>query len=265
MNLPRQVEEASLNAWPALNTVLYDGWLLRLANGYTKRANSVNGFYPSVLPVEGKIEQCEALYQAHGLPAIFRLTPFIEPADLDGLLVRYGYRQIDHTRVQLLRLKGRPLVMAAGVEIFPTDADLASWLALFHQLNPGRRDMTTHERLLRQVTGETCLMVLEQDGEIVACGLGILANGLLGLFDIVTEAGQRHKGYGTTLTRSLLAWGQERGAEYAYLQVMTNNAPARKLYAELGFKDIYHYWYRVKTENLKQNQRKTKTEEEIHE
>ena len=32
----RLIEELSLNAWPALQTVLYDGWVLRFADGYTR-------------------------------------------------------------------------------------------------------------------------------------------------------------------------------------------------------------------------------------
>lgn len=39
-------EELSMNAHPAIKTHVYDGWLLRFANGYTNRANSVNMIYP---------------------------------------------------------------------------------------------------------------------------------------------------------------------------------------------------------------------------
>ena len=57
-------EEITLNAWPALQTVLMDGWVVRFANGYTKRANSVNPLYPSTQPLKRKIEACERLYFA---------------------------------------------------------------------------------------------------------------------------------------------------------------------------------------------------------
>jgi ribosomal protein S18 acetylase RimI-like enzyme len=43
----------------------------------------------------------------------------------------------------------------------------------------------------------------------------------------------------------MLRWAQEHVAAHAYLQVMNSNAPARHLYAKLGFLEIYQYWCRV--------------------
>ena len=73
----------------------------------------------------------------------------------------------------------------------------------------------------------------------------MLERGAVGLYDIVVEPPQRRRGHGRTLTRALMNWGREEGASSAYLQVREQNAPARRLYAEQGFEDLYRYHYRV--------------------
>ena len=67
-----------------------------------------------------------------------------------------------------------------------------------------------------------------------------------GFFDIVTDVSSRNQGLGKRLMNSLLTWGKQNHAHHAYLQVMLNNPPALHLYSQLGFKEIYQYWYRVK-------------------
>jgi len=41
-----------------------------------------------------------------------------------------------------------------------------------------------------------------------------------------------------------MAWGQDRGASAALLQVVSTNQAAQALYARLGFAHAYTYWYR---------------------
>ena len=87
----RTIEELSMNAWPALQTLHYDGWVLRLAAGYTRRANSVYPLYPSRIDLDEKIKSCKFLYRARNLPAVFKLTETSMPEALDASLDEHGY------------------------------------------------------------------------------------------------------------------------------------------------------------------------------
>ena len=67
----QKYEEMCLNGHVALNTFLYDGWLLKFSEGYTGRANSVSVFYPSSMPFTDKVPFCEQMYKQQGLPCQF--------------------------------------------------------------------------------------------------------------------------------------------------------------------------------------------------
>src|SRR4030042_5717033 len=88
----RLIEEISINAWPAFQTSLYDGWVIRFAGGFSRRSNSILPLYPSRLNVMEKIRRCEGMYRARNQRTIFKLTPASDPRELDGLLSDEGSR-----------------------------------------------------------------------------------------------------------------------------------------------------------------------------
>jgi GNAT superfamily N-acetyltransferase len=221
---------------------------LRFANGYTKRANSINPTYPELDGHhERKITTCEAVYGSRGLPTIFRLTSFGAPQGLDDRLIAKGYRHADQTLVLARSLAGA--LPAQRAELVADELGLDPWLDAYTTLSGApleRRE--AHLAILRAIPGAARFCALRdlQHGSIVAAGLAVVEHDLVGLFDIVTGEQWRNRGYGAALVAELLRWGAERGAETSYLQVIAGNAPAVALYRKLGYADAYSYWYRIR-------------------
>lgn len=242
--LARRIEEVSLNSWPALRQILYDGWIVRFSEGYTKRANSVNPLFDSSIDVDEKVDVCEELYAARGLPTVFRLTHFSSPPEIDRVLEGRNYQVVAPTLVLYIGLEGHDVQLAAPAAL--RDERLDDWIELFCRFSGSAvEEHQAHKEILQAIPSTRFLASLVDGGRAVACGLGVLENGYFGLFDLVTDLRQRNKGYGTRLVSGMLRWAQEHGASHAYLQVVARNAPARHLYAKFGFQEAYRYWYRV--------------------
>ena len=94
--------------------LFYDGWLLFLLAGKAKRGRSVNAHFGSTLPLAEKIAHCERLYARHGLPALFRITPFAQPAHLDAALAAARLRAIRSRRSCRWRRSQSPPTRAAA-------------------------------------------------------------------------------------------------------------------------------------------------------
>jgi len=242
----RTIEELSMNSWPAIRILQYDGWVLRFADGYTKRANSVYPLYPSKIDVDEKIGFCESFYRDLNLPAVFKQTHASIPSDLDAYLEKRGYRVDSQTSVQLLDLTQEEYEIAENVDLSTEGTE--TWHAAFALMNDiSTERRATHENILRVILPDKCYVSINVEDHLIGCGLGVLQAGYLGIFDIVIDPDHRGQGYGIRLMQALLAWGQRRGADKAYLQVMCNNAPALRLYKNLGFEEAYQYWYRIQT------------------
>ncbi len=241
----RALEECGLNAWPALQTLAYDGWLLRLADGYTRWANSVQPLYGSTLNPLTKIRHCEAVYRARGQDSVFKLTPAAVPGDLNGLLAAQGYRQEALTSVQTRALTG--IELPADAAVTTADEPTAAWMEDVCDLSGvAERHQRAMARMLGSIVPSACFAALRQGDETVAVGLAVAEREYVGLFDIITAAHARRQGHARRLVQHLLRWGRAAGAHAAYLQVMRDNTPALRLYEQLGFHEAYPYWYRVK-------------------
>ena len=245
-NRTQTIEELSLNALPCLQQILDDGWILRFAEGYTKRANSITPLYHSSNEdLIQKIERCQAIYRRFNLRPIFRLTNESRLKTLDRTLGELGYQKQDSVSVCVKDLDRQNIDYNNKVTI---DNEISEeWLDRYvHAVDLPVRHWNTLSTMLDIIPDPVCYAMLKERSRFCSCGLGVLAKNYLGLFFIATVKQQRGKGYGKQLVSAMLQWGRNNGAIRAYVRVETKNQSARNLYNKLGFTEAYQYFYRIK-------------------
>lgn len=231
-------------AMPALETHPYDGWLLRFANGYTKRANSVHPLHTSTLDLDEKIAFCAAQYRQRRQPVIYKMTSASQPPELDSRLDALGYQRVSPTLLQVCSLSADNL----SIHESGGSTELSQeWLQAYQDLDPVKGpSLETIRKTLTSIPYPSLYAAItDEAGHIIAIGHGILQGKYIGIFAIVVEEAQRRRGLGRQLMANLLSWGVQQGAEQAYLQVSAENTKAINLYHSLGFQTIYQYWYRL--------------------
>jgi GNAT superfamily N-acetyltransferase len=240
-----RIEEAGLNAMQSQRQLFYDGWLLKVSPGAAKRGRSVNAHFGSSLPLAGKLAYCESVYARHGLPALFRITPFVQPVDLESALAARGYEAFGETLVQAVTLERPPALPEYDDTVAVEAPDTPAFVEAVGDLRdstPGQRE-AHHERLMNSPLGKRYAVV--RAGGRVVCTAQIAVEGeLAGLFDVITAPAARRRGYATLACASLLSWAWQHGAQGAYLQVSADNAPAISSYRRFGFATVYTYHYR---------------------
>ena len=236
----RRIEELSLNSSAPPGQLVYDGWIVRMLRGKAKRARSVNAVYPSTLPLELKIDYCERLYATTGMPALFRITPFSQPAALEDVLEKRGYRRFETTAVE-----SAPIDPA---RLDPEKAEqmtLGQWVDAVAELRGSPLvHRAAHLARLEGTPLQLRAVAVRDGNDVTATGLTIVEDDCAGLFDIITREGARRRGFARAVVSALLSAAWELGARHAYLQVKQDNEPARRLYRHFGFEERYLYWYR---------------------
>ncbi|MBL8586959.1 MAG: GNAT family N-acetyltransferase [Methylobacteriaceae bacterium] len=235
----RLLEELCFNAWPALTTALVDGWVVRLSDGHTRRANSASALWPSRIAPEALVETVEGLFAARNLTPLFRLTVLADPA-VEPLLRGRGWREEDPSIGMVADLaEASPaapdVALSARLEASWIDGAMAAY-------GMGEKGAASLRRMLPNITPKHVYATAhDENGAAVGWGLAVAERGHVGLYDLVVAAPARGRGHGARMIAALTGWGRSQGARRAYLQVREGNAGARALYRRLGFRDAYRY------------------------
>lgn len=237
------IETAGLKAWPGLEVAWDGGWIRRAANGYTKRANSVQCLDPGDdTDAEDRLAAAARWFEARGLRPVFRQTPLTAPgvlAALDAL----GWNP--HDRSHLLAMELGPQKADPRALVVPVDDP--QFLAAQQRLQG--YDETTVAKL-RAVCGAMTvpargIVLHNADGEAVASGLMAVADGIAVTGNVITSRTERRRGHAAAMMRTGLAWARAEGARVAALNVLAGNDPAIALYEGLGYRRQYDYVYRL--------------------
>lgn len=251
--LPRvpaaDVPDADLEAvaalgWRATKTATLGDWLLRCADGFTGRANSVLPLGDPGVPLAEALERVHAWYAECGLPARFQV-PLPLCRRLDETLDRQGWTAYSEVRVLVADLDrltsgtrtaaGPPLV----VDPVPDDA----WLAAYRYRGS---ELPSHARaVLERGDRLGFASVRGVDGSLLGVARGSVDHGWLGVTAVEVAPDARRRGLGGALLAGLAEWAAGLGAEACYLQVAVENDPALSLYLARGFVEHHRYHYRV--------------------
>ncbi|MFC6023577.1 GNAT family N-acetyltransferase, partial [Plantactinospora solaniradicis] len=242
---PVDLDDLMHQGWPALASLAIDGWLVRLSQGVTQRANSV---LPVSSPQDlvGALERVELLYRGEGLRPIFQISPAAQPAELDAILAARGYELRSPTLVQVARIDDvLHQLPTSDVSVAVDNAPDEEWLDLWWSID-GRGDADARAVARRLLVAGPALYASIRDGAgAAAVGRLALVDGWGGIYCMAVREDARRRGYAKAVLRALLERASKRGIQGIWLQVVADNHAARALYERSGFTRASSYHYRT--------------------
>lgn len=238
-----KLETAAMWAWPPKETRRVDGWLLRAADGHTRRANSVQALvFAADTDLSRAMDQVEAWYGARGLAACYQVTDYAAPARLDEALAARHYTRLPSVSILTGNLAALAPPNGVRIELNSRPTPRAMNALCDPHWPPDRR--RAQAELFGRIRRPHSFGIVIDGQQPVAGALVVVDRDVAGIFSLRTAVPARGRGYARAVVQRLGSWARGMGAKQLYLQVEDDNAPALASLAPLGLKRQYGYWYR---------------------
>ena len=233
------LERVAAKGWPAPDTAMLGDWLLRAADGWTNRANSVLPLGDPGVPLPEALDRIHEWYAGRGMKPRFAV-PLPGFDLLDRELAGRGWRRTHTVLVQTGPLPSGPDPELPLVTV--VDEPDEDWLRIV----AGRKgSLPPAARLVLTGARRPGFASAYEAGELVAIGRGVVDDGWLGLSLIEVVPRAQRRGLARQVMVALAEWAAGHGARRAYLQVEEDNTAAVARYASLGFTTHHRYVNRV--------------------
>ena len=239
------LEEVAAKGWPAPDHRWLGRWLLRAAEGYTGRANSVLPLGDPGRPLDAALAEVEAWYGERGLPArVVIPTPAREA--LDAALAERGWTAYNPTQVLTADVETTLARLAARADLPPVAVEATlgdDWIGAYHYRGGG--PLPQVGRAIMTGAAAPGFAVVRSGDGVLAVARASVDDGWVGVTAVEVDPAHRRRGLASHVMREVLRWAAGLGAHSAYLQVAEENGPALALYDRLGFAPHHRYRYRI--------------------
>ncbi|WP_170931181.1 GNAT family N-acetyltransferase [Aeromicrobium sp. PE09-221] len=217
--------------WPAVVSESLGDWELRVAGGFTGRANSAAVHGDPGVPFPEAAARVIDFAVRH---EIAPLAQVVVASTWERRFAEAGWEPIGGSRPgAIVQVADIGEVEHDPAIDFSSTAD-DTWLRHY-----GRVEDPSLARTVLEGPDRVAFATLDD----VAIARVVVTGLWAGLSAVEVDPRHRRRGLARRLMRGCLAWAAERGADKAYLQTMQDNAPALALYAPLGFTTHHAYVY----------------------
>lgn len=265
----RAIETATARAFPGVeHSWTSDGqWLMRAGDGITERSNSATPLGRTAGFGAVPLAEFESFYARHGLPLRVHLPERIA-RNAERMCQDANWKHGPEISVMARHISQEPepsmpaappvsgalcasplpeLELPAGYAVCVDTQPDEEWLGMYH-FRGHALPYRALRLLMDDIDGELGFARLVHEEKTVAITRATITSSdddrrWLGFSAVEVSPAYRRRGLGTQLGRAVLQWGAQRGADHAYLQVISSNEAGIGLYTRLGFIEHHRHHY----------------------